>query len=134
MSNKTAPWILLAGDLFAVLLFVFIGQRDHNTLDTARPLPGLLRAAFPFLLVWVVVVWPTRAVSWKGTEMGLPILLARAINAWLIAAPLALMLRAFILGGRTIPPTFMLVTLALGGAFVLAWRILFWLLWQKVGR
>lgn len=134
MSNKAAPWILLAGDLLAILLFVFIGQRDHNTVDTAQPLLGVLRTAFPFLLVWLIVVWPVRAVPLQAAEMRLPLLLGRAVNAWLIAAPLALMLRGFLLGGRTIPPAFMLVTLALGSLFVLVWRGVFWLFWQKVGR
>lgn len=134
MSNKAAPWIVLAGDLLAILLFVFIGQRDHNTVDTAQPLLGVLRTAFPFLVVWLIVVWPVRAVPLQAAEMRLPLLLGRAVNAWLIAAPLALMLRSFLLGGRAIPPAFMLVTLALGGLFVLVWRGVFWLFWQKVGR
>ena len=130
--NKAAPWILLAGDLLAISLFVFIGQRDHNTVDAAQPLLGILRTAFPFLLVWLIVVWPVRAIPLPMGEIRLPLLLGRAINAWLIAAPLALMLRAFLLG-RAIPPAFMLVTLTLGGLFVLAWRLLFWLVWRKMG-
>ena len=129
-SNQLTPFILLAGDLFAISLFVFIGQRDHNTVDAAQPLLGVLRTAFPFLLLWLIVVWPIRAVPLTAAEIRLPLLLGRAVNAWFVAAPLALTLRAYLLGGRTIPPAFMLVTLALGGLFVLAWRLLFWLAWR----
>lgn len=129
-SMRWTPWLLLLGDSLAVLLFVFTGQRDHNTVDAARPLLGLLRTAFPFLLAWVVVAWVVKAIPLTAAGMRLPILLARTVIAWFIAAPLALMLRGFILG-RDIPPMFMLVTLTLGSLFVVAWRLAFGLVWQK---
>jgi len=129
-SMRWTPWVLLLGDLLAILLFVLVGQRDHNTVDAARPFLGLLRTAFPFLLAWVVVAWVVKAVPLRANGMRLPCLLARTVNAWFIAAPLALMLRAFLLG-RDIPPAFMLVTLTLGSLFVLAWRLAFGWLWHK---
>lgn len=134
MSNKSmrwTPWIVLIGDLLAILLFVFVGQRDHNTVDTAQPLLGLLRTGFPFLLAWVTVAWIVRAIPLKPEDLRLRSLLGRAVNAWFIAAPLALMLRGFLLDGRMIPPAFLLVTLTLGSLFVLAWRLIFGWLWQK---
>jgi len=133
MSKKLTrwtPWIVLLGDLLAILLFVFIGQRDHNTTDATRPLLGLLRTGFPFLLAWVMVAWVARAIPLKAEELGLRFLLVRGVNAWFIAAPLAVMLRGFILR-RDIPPAFLLVTLTLGSLFVLAWRLIFGWLWQK---
>ncbi len=133
MSNKLmrwTPWIVLTGDLHAVLLFVFVGQRDHNTVDTAQPLLGLLRTGFPFLLAWVTVAWVVRAIPLKPDDMRLRPLLGRAVNAWFIAAPLAVMLRGFLLR-RDIPPAFLLVTLTLGSLFVLAWRLVFGWFWQK---
>ncbi|MBK8986700.1 MAG: DUF3054 domain-containing protein [Chloroflexi bacterium] len=133
MAHNTMRWtpmVLLLGDLIAILLFVFTGQRDHNTVDAARPLLGLLRTAFPFLLAWVTVAWVVKAIPLDAQGMRLPTLLARTVNAWFIAAPLALLLRAFMLG-RDIPPAFMLVTLTLGSLFVLAWRLAFGLIWQK---
>jgi hypothetical protein len=48
--------LLLLGDLAAILLFVFLGQQDHDTTDPNNPLLGLLKAAFPLLLItWLVV-------------------------------------------------------------------------------
>jgi hypothetical protein len=131
LTIKTAPWILLVGDLLAILLFVFVGQTEHSTVDAANPLVGLLRTAWPFLLAWVVVAGLTRAIPFQAEGMRLPLLLGRALNAWFIAAPLALMLRGFMLG-RLIPPIFMLVTLGLGGAFVLVWRGVFGWLWRRM--
>lgn len=100
MANKLmrwTPWIVLTGDLLAVLLFVFVGQRDHNTVDMAQPLLGLLRTGFPFLLAWVTVAWVVHAIPLKPEDMQLRTLLGRAVTAWFIAAPLALMLRGFLL-------------------------------------
>ncbi|MBP6470645.1 MAG: DUF3054 domain-containing protein [Chloroflexi bacterium] len=133
MSNNSmrwTPWVLLLGDIGAVLLFVVIGQRDHNTTDTARPLVGLLRASFPLLLAWVTVAWIVRAIPLKPEDMRLRTLLGRTLNAWFIAAPLALMLRGFLLT-RDIPPAFLLVTLTLGSLIVLAWRLVFGWFWHK---
>lgn len=133
MSNKSirwVPWVVLAGDLLAVLLFVFVGQRDHNTVDAGHPLLGLLRTGFPFLLAWVTVAWVARAIPLKAEEIRRRFLLIRGLNAWFIAAPLAVMLRAFILR-RDIPPAFLLVTLTVGSLFVLVWRLVFGWFWQK---
>lgn len=127
---RWAPWIVLIGDLLAILLFVFVGQRDHNTTDTVQPLLGLLRTGFPFLLAWVTVAWVVRAIPFRPEDLRLRPLLARSLNAWFIAAPLALMLRGFLLT-RDIPPAFLLVTLTLGSLFVLAWRLVFGWFWHK---
>ncbi len=66
--KRLAPFILIAGDVIALLLFVAIGQRDHDIINP-------------------------------------------------------------------IPTIFMVVAMALGGAFVIAWRLLFlvavWLLQRR---
>jgi hypothetical protein len=125
-------FLLLLGDLCAILLFVFLGQRDHDTTDPNNPLLGLLKAAFPLLVTWLAVALVVRAYP-KADEMTLRRLLIRGLNAWLIAAPLGLMLRAFMFDRGGIPAIFMLLTLLVAGAFILIWRLVFGLLWQKRG-
>lgn len=122
--------LLLLGDLGAILLFVFLGQRDHDTTDPNNPLLGLLKAAFPLLMTWLVVALVGGAYP-KADEMTLRRLLTRGLNAWLIAAPLGLMLRAFLFNRGGIPAVFMLLTLLVAGAFILLWRLLFGLVWRK---
>jgi len=122
--------LLLLGDLAAILLFVFIGQQDHATTDPDNPVLGLLKAAFPLLITWLVVALAVQAYP-KADEMTLRRLLIRGLNAWLIAAPLGLMLRAFLFDRGGIPAVFMLLTLLVAGAFILLWRLLFGLVWRK---
>jgi len=122
--------LLLLGDLAAILLFVFIGQQDHATTDPDNPVLGLLKAAFPLLITWLVVALAVQAYP-KADEMTLRRLLIRGLNAWLIAAPLGLMLRAFMFDRGGIPAVFMLLTLLVAGAFILLWRLLFGLVWRK---
>ena len=129
-KNTTLPrLILLLGDLAAITLFVFIGQQDHGTTDVNNPLWGLLRSAFPFLMTWIVVAVVVRAYPARDA-ISVKTLLLRGLNAWLIAAPLGLLLRAYLFNRGGIPAIFMLLTLLVGGAFVLIWRLLFGLVWQ----
>ena len=130
-KNNTLPrLILLFGDLGAILLFVFIGQQDHATTDVNNPFFGLLRAAFPFLITWLIVAPIARAYP-SAENITLQRLLIRGLNAWLIAAPLGLLLRAFLFERGGIPAIFMLLTLLVAGAFILIWRLIFGLVWQR---
>jgi hypothetical protein len=123
--RRIEPWILLIGDFLAILLFVFLGQQEHETTNLANPLLGLLRAAFPFLLMWVIVAWALHALPRSEESLSLRQLVGRGVNAWLVAAPLALLLRAFLLDRDAIPVIFMLLTLTVGGTFIALWRLLF---------
>jgi hypothetical protein len=119
---KRSTLILLAGDLAALTVFVYIGQRNHETLDALR----LLLNVAAFGVPWAVAAWLVGA--FRGDREGRPygwMFIARSLNAWLIAAPLGVTLRALALGRAVIPTTFALVTLGLGGAFVLGWRLAF---------
>lgn len=129
-NNALPRLILLLGDLIAILLFVFIGQQDHATTDINNPLLGLLRAAFPFLIMWLIVA-PIVGAYPSAENITLRRLLLRGLNAWLIAAPLGLLLRAFLFERGGIPAIFMLLTLLVAGAFILIWRLLFGFVWQR---
>jgi hypothetical protein len=128
-QNTLPRLILLLGDLAAITLFVFLGQLDHDTVDPNNPVWGLFRASFAFLLTWVIVAFIVRAYP-TAAEMTVRNLLLRGLNAWLIAAPIGLLLRAFFLTRGGIPSIFMLLTLVVGGGFVLIWRLAFGLVWQ----
>lgn len=129
-NNILPRLILLLGDLIAIILFVFIGQQDHATTDVNNPLLGLLRASFPFLITWLIVA-PIVGAYPAAENITLRRLLLHGLNASLIAAPIGLMLRAFLLERAVIVPIFMLLTLAATGAFILIWRLVFGLVWQR---
>ncbi len=137
-------FILVAGDVLALLLFVAIGQRDHDIVNPENPVGGLLFSASVFILPWLVVGWLVGAFAIGGDKSGDrdaagPIngraIIWRALNAWLIAAPLAILLRAALFDRPIIPTLFMFVVMGLGGAFVMAWRLLFLLVvWRLQKR
>ena len=127
--KRFTPLLILLGDLIALLLFVYIGQRDHGLVDAESPLQGLLGASWAFALAWVIAAALLRALPDAATLSGRA-LLANGLNAWLVAAPLGVLLRAYFLGRAVIPTSFLAATLAFGGLFVLGWRLLFVLLWK----
>lgn len=142
MLKNRNNWILLAGDLLALFIFIFIGQLDHETVDQANPILGALPQAASFALPWLVAAallgaYPSPSsgpTSHRGDFPGLPRFLARSLNAWLVAAPLGMVLRALLLGRATIPVPFFLVTMGLGGAFLLGWRLIFGVLQGRLKR
>ena len=120
------PWWLLAGDWLVLLLFVFIGQRDH-AISGPGALPSLLNTAFSLAVPWTVAalllgayrLWPLP--GWR-------VWLGRALNAWLVAAPLGLLLRALLRNQDAIPVIFILVATGIGGLMIVGWRALaYWL-------
>ncbi len=129
-KNTILQIILLLGDLAAILLFVFMGQQDHGTTDANNPILGLLWASFPLLITWIIVAFIARAYP-KSANITPRTLLIRGLNAWLVAAPLGLLLRAFLFDRGGIPPIFMLLTLFVGGTFIIIWRVLFAWIWQQ---
>ncbi len=114
---------LLIGDWLALGLFVFLGQLDHGMIN-ANSLPRLLKTSAEFALPWTAVafLWGAYTLNSKTTARTF---LSRSLTAWLIAAPLALLLRAYLHGQATIIVVFMTITLGLGGAFLLGWRGLY---------
>jgi hypothetical protein len=117
-----AKGFLIAGDLLVLLAFSYIGQREHETVNAARPLLGVLWTAFPFALSWLVSGWLLGAYQ---VEVGKRPFLGRSLNAWLVAAPLAILLRAYLLGRAVIPTVFVTAGLGFGGGMMLGWRVLF---------
>ena len=132
--KRISPIVLLLGDLFALFLFVVIGQRDHDTADPGSPFGSALLLTAEFALPWIVAAKILNAFEADPQERPAYGLLARSINAWLIAAPAGAIIRAAVLGRAVIPTAFLAVTLGVGGAFVLGWRLVFTLVNRRVLR
>lgn len=124
--------ILLIGDLLALFLFVLVGQADHQTINTANPLVGALPNVLSLGIPWLILAWLLRAYPrGEAAPPALPGFLGRSALAWVIAAPLGLLVRMLYLGRGSIPIPFLLVTLAAGGLFLLGWRLIFWLIYLR---
>ena len=126
--------MLLLGDLVALYLFVLGGQLDHELLPGTNPLWYTLTRALPFIAVWLATSW-LLGTYWvpRGSRL-FQTLGVSAVHAWAGAAPLGVLLRALLLGRATIPTLFVVTTLGFGTLFLLAWRLLFALLYQARQR
>lgn len=113
---------LAAGDAAAILAFATLGAAHHGEAPVSDPVHvGLV--ATPFLLGWIVAALvgglytadatssPRRALSWT-------------VPAWIAAALLGQALRATALFPGDTAPTFVLVTVLVGGGLVVGWRVL----------
>ncbi len=118
------PWPIIIGDWLILVLFVFIGQQDHQITGPSA-LPSLLITSISLAIPWTIAClllggyWPERFASWQ-------LWLARVLTIWLIAAPIGLVIRALLRGQGTIIVVFMLVLMSVGGLFLLGWRGLIW--------
>lgn len=131
--DRYTPWILVAGDLVALLAFVYSGQQSHEIADSTSALRPLLVTGSEFVVPWFVAGALLGAFP-RGEALTVRRLMARSLNAWLVAAPLGVLMRALLLGRAVIPTVFLIIAMGLGGAFVLGWRLVFALIRQAALR
>lgn len=132
--KRTSKALLAGGDLLALLAFVLVGQADHQTLSAANPLLGALPNVVSLAIPWFILAVLLRAYPRGAAPSTLLSFLGRSALAWIIAAPIGLAIRMVWLGRGGIPLPFLLVTLAVGGLFVLGWRLIYWLIWLRPAR
>ena len=134
-------FILFAGDLVALILFVVVGQRDNELVNEQNPILGVIVGALYFAAPYLVAGILLRAFSpielddhKTGDHKGRPyvIFFGRWLNAWLIAAPVGILIRSYALGRAVIPTLFIVAGLGFGALFMLVWRVVFALaVWWK---
>jgi len=128
--DRSFPWILLAGDVLVLFVFVVAGQREHELTNANNPLLGSLLTTGEFAVAWIASgVW--FGVFQRDHPPSLRACMRRTLNAWLVAAPLGTLVRALVLGRADIAAAFLMVVLVLGGAMLLGWRLLFMSVWTK---
>ncbi len=128
--DSFTPWLILTGDLIALALFVIIGQSDHGVIDRDNPILGVARTAAPFAGVWIAAAWALGALP-RGRAINQRRLLGGALNAWLIAVPIAAVIRAALRGQTALAIPFLLAAWGFGALFLLGWRLAFGLLWAR---
>ena len=126
-STTKSTLILILGDWLVLALFVLIGQVDHEMVG-ANPLPRLLRTTAELAVPWMIVGLLLGAFRYSNDWRGF---LGRFVVAWLVAAPLALLLRAYMHNQASIIVVFMTVAIGIGGGMLLAWRLVYWLIRRR---
>jgi DUF3054 family protein len=117
MRARFSFW-LFAGDALCLSLFVLAGLETHASTS---PLVRFIINAGPLIVTWTLTAWALGALDLEQ-PLTYRTTLGRTLVAWLVAAPLALIVRAVVLRATTIVLIFMLVTLGLGGLLLLVWR------------
>ena len=122
MHKTNFSWVLIVGDLLVLLSFVAIGRNSHAL--SLADLSAVLLTALPFVLGWFAIA-PWFGLYNAGLNRNLKRMLPRLAATWIIAVPVANIIRAYLLG-RPIPggiaPTFVLVSLGFIGLMMLLWR------------
>jgi ABC-type xylose transport system permease subunit len=120
--------ILTLGDIFSILAVTIIGFATHGELDTSF-ITRMSALFFPLLIAWFLLS------PWLGLFQAEitsnPKQLWRPALAMLFAAPLAAVLRGFILNTPIIP-IFVIVLAATSTFGMLLWRGIYFLLNRKV--
>ncbi len=114
--------VALGGDLLFFLIFAAVGRASHGLLLEGPPLWGVVRAAVPFALAWLMLI-PLFGGHRPDPSATLVRVGVRTALAWLGAWALGLALRSLLLG-RPAPPAFALITLVGNSALLISWRLL----------
>jgi hypothetical protein len=118
--NKKSQLTLIGGDIVIFMFFALTGRETHAPGDVnliVNALPTLLT----FLIVWLAIgalgrVYRSDVIT--NPRSAVP----RTLLAWIVAAPIAIVIRAVLLSRTAIPWQFVAVTMSLVGALLLVWH------------
>jgi hypothetical protein len=107
--RRALPLLL---DAVILVIFAAVGRRTHAE---GSAISGTLLVAAPFLLAWLAAALVVRLPREPKSA-------SRALRAWAIALPVALLLRSLVFG-RGIAPGFVVVALVFTLATLVGWRL-----------
>jgi hypothetical protein len=126
-SNPPIHVTLMMGDVVALALFLLIGEIQHGLLEVYNPLIRTLEQAAMITAPWLLLAWLLGAypqqplTNWRSVGL----FLLRTMLTWLFAAPLGVVVRAWVYQSPTIIMLFVNAALTFGGAFLLFWRTIY---------
>jgi len=129
-------YILVLGDILAILITIFIGFATHGEVGAASPspdivLPRMAAMFFPLTIAWFLLS-PFLGL-FQPEFVSNPKQLWRPVLAMIFAAPLAAVLRGFLLNAPIIP-IFAVVLGATSAFGMLVWRGMYLFLDRKRTR
>jgi hypothetical protein len=119
MNHKPQLFLVL-GDVVIFMFFAFTGRETHAPGD-ANLIVNALPTLLTFLIVWLAIAAVGRVYR-SGVMTNPRAVLLRTLLAWIIAAPIAIVIRAILLQRTAIPWQFVAVTLGLVGSLLLIWH------------
>jgi hypothetical protein len=123
-SSRQRMAALAAGDTLMFLLFAALGRRTHGEASGPAALAQVAVTALPFALGWFLVASLVGAFRRARTNTDAR-MVATSELGWLLAWPVALVLRWIMAADHRVPLSFALVVLAVNGVLLGLWRGLF---------
>ena len=111
--------IVALGEICVFTLFVILGKFEHGV--TIRQ--SFIRTALPFLICWFVIS-PWLGSYKMSTVYGLKQTIWRIPLIWTLCGLIAIIAR-FVLTDRPLVISFIVVSIAVQGLAIIAWRALF---------
>jgi hypothetical protein len=118
--NRNPQLIPVIGDVVIFMFFAFTGRETHAPGD-ANLIVNALPTLLTFLSVWLVIAAAGRVYR-SGVIASPRSAVLHTLIAWIIAAPIAIVLRAGLLSRTAIPWQFVAVTMGLVGTLLLVWH------------
>ncbi|HXZ05847.1 MAG TPA: DUF3054 domain-containing protein [Ktedonobacteraceae bacterium] len=118
---KRAILILVIGDLLCFLIFVALGRRSHGEASGFAAIPQIIVTALPFIAGWFLVSPFVGAFRHKIMAQPKAMVIRTAL-AWLLAWPVAMLLRGIFVDRGVPPLSFALIVLVFNMLLLLIWR------------
>ena len=118
---KQAVIMLVIGDLLCFLIFAALGRNTHGEASGFAAIPQIILTALPFIAGWFLVSPFVGAFRHKILSQPLAMAIRTAL-AWLIAWPVAMLLRGIFVDHGVPTLSFAMVVLLFNMLLLLIWR------------
>ena len=113
--------MLVIGDLICFLIFAALGRNTHGEASGFAAIPQIILTALPFVAGWFLV--SPFVGAFRHKIMAQPRAMAiRTALAWLLAWPVAMLLRVIFVDHGIPPLSFAIVVLLFNMVLLLVWR------------
>lgn len=118
---KQAVIMLAIGDMMCFLIFAALGRNSHGETSGFAAIPQIIITALPFAAGWFLVSPFVGAYRRKITAQPRAMVM-RTVLAWLLAWPVAMLLRGLFVDHNIPPLSFAIVVLLFNMLLLLVWR------------
>ncbi len=121
ISYNQAVIMLVIGDIMCFLIFAALGRNTHGETSGFAAIPQIIVTALPFAAGWFLV--SPFVGTFRHKILAQPRAMAtRTALAWLLAWPVAMLLRGLFVDHRIPPLSFAIVVLLFNMLLLLVWR------------
>jgi hypothetical protein len=113
--------LLVIGDLVCFLIFAALGRNSHGEASGFAAIPQIIITALPFAAGWFVISPFVGAFRQKILAQPRAMVIRTAL-AWLLAWPVAMLLRGIFVNHGIPPLNFAIVVLLFNMLLLLIWR------------